>query len=518
MSAIDELKQLIKQAQDGNFEITPADTIVEEIQEEILPKISPLEELKNLLREAAPHYIPKEIVEESIKAEIETLSEKDIVQMTADLIGKSAKPKPDLSEDIESQRFNDPLRNTNFVTQKQMNDHYSLLLNRIQTQMSTIGGGGEVNLRMLDDVNRSTIADGLNMQYNSTNGKFDFTTPIVAVYAETTGANATLINSPTPIIIPTMTKSPAAGTYLVNFNSQFTVDDTSSQTLQAKEDMQVLYDAILALPNPIASHDVVFGNDETLYAGNHVLGGAISIAGKLILDAQDDPNALFVIRSSAGAFSTAANAEVELINGATTDNVWFVSAGAASTGADTIMYGNMLSVVAVSTGADTIMKGRMLSLGNPDGAIGLGARTILTTPTGVCQLPIGNVINLFNIFTGKGAITNTGASEIQLSIGTNGGTITGFDTATVGGSIIGGGSATLTVFRCAIYVDGVIIQDSLRSTSRPLELETFEFPIVLQTMLTLTEGQTVDVRAYSELGIQTVGPRMSFTLTRIQVQ
>ena len=411
-----------------------------------------------------------------------------------------------------------PQPDPQYATQKQMNDHYKLLLSRIQTQMSTIGGGGEVNLRMLDDVNRSTIADGLNMQYNSTNGKFDFTTPIVAAYVETTGANATLIDSQNPIIIPTMTKSPAAGTYIVNFNSQFTVDDTSSQTLQAKEDMQVLYDAILALPNPITSHAIVFGNGETLYAGNHVLAGATSITGKLILDAQDDPNALFVIRSSAAAFSTAANAEVELINGATTDNVWFVSAGAASTGADTIMYGNMLSLVAVSTGADTIMKGRMLSIGNPDGAIGLGARTILTTPTGVCQLPIGNVINLFNIFTGKGAVTNTGASEIQLSIGANEGTITGFDTATVGGSIIGGGSPTLTVFRCAIYVDGVIIQDSLRSTSRPLELETFEFPIVLQTILTLTEGQTVDVRAYSELGIQTVGPRMSFTLTRIQVQ
>ena len=68
-----------------------------------------------------------------------------------------------------------PQPDPQYATQKQMNDHYKLLLSRIQTQMSTIGGGGEVNLRMLDDVNRSTIADGLNMQYNSTNGKFEFT-------------------------------------------------------------------------------------------------------------------------------------------------------------------------------------------------------------------------------------------------------------------------------------------------------------------------------------------------------
>ena len=127
------------------------------------------------------------------------------------------------------------------------------------------------------------------------------------------------------------------------------------------------------------------------------------------------------------------------------------------------------------------------------------------------------LVDLFNIFCGAGGITNTGASEIQLSIGTNAGTITGFDTATVGGSIIPGGSSTLTVFRVGVYIDGVIIQDSLRSTSRPFIAETFEFPIVLQTVATITAGQTIDVRAYSELGIQTVGPRMSFVYTPILI-
>jgi hypothetical protein len=71
------------------------------------------------------------------------------------------------------------------------------------------------------------------------------------------------------------------------------------------------------------------------------------------------------------------------------------------------------------------------------------------------------------------------------------------------------------VFRVGVYIDGVIIQDSLRSTSRPFVAETFEFPIVLQTVATITAGQTIDVRAYSELGIQTVGPRMSFVYTPI---
>ena len=67
------------------------------------------------------------------------------------------------------------------------------------------------------------------------------------MYAETASNNATLINSSTSIVIPTMTKSPSAGTYLVNFNSQFTVDSTSSQTLSAKEELIVLYDELIAL-------------------------------------------------------------------------------------------------------------------------------------------------------------------------------------------------------------------------------------------------------------------------------
>ena len=72
MTAIEELKKLMKQAQEGNFEIQ-LEPIVEKIEESIeQPKISPLEELKNLLREAAPHYIPKEIIEENLEAEVRT--------------------------------------------------------------------------------------------------------------------------------------------------------------------------------------------------------------------------------------------------------------------------------------------------------------------------------------------------------------------------------------------------------------------------------------------------------------
>ncbi len=48
----------------------------------------------------------------------------------------------------------DPLTplDQNFVTTKQLNDHYQLFINRIQQQMATIGGGGETQFKFLDDV------------------------------------------------------------------------------------------------------------------------------------------------------------------------------------------------------------------------------------------------------------------------------------------------------------------------------------------------------------------------------
>ena len=44
----------------------------------------------------------------------------------------------------------------------------------VTQQMSTIGGGGEVNLRKLDDVDDSSKANGFALKYNSSTDKFDF--------------------------------------------------------------------------------------------------------------------------------------------------------------------------------------------------------------------------------------------------------------------------------------------------------------------------------------------------------
>ena len=62
----------------------------------------------------------------------------------------------------------DPLSDQNFVTLQQLNDHYKLFLNRIQQQLSTLGGGGAVNIKDMDDVDSSAFVNGKVLEYDST--------------------------------------------------------------------------------------------------------------------------------------------------------------------------------------------------------------------------------------------------------------------------------------------------------------------------------------------------------------
>ena len=47
--------------------------------------------------------------------------------------------------------------------------------NVFSNRCPTMSGGGEVKLRMLDDVARNTITDGRFLKYSAADGKFVFT-------------------------------------------------------------------------------------------------------------------------------------------------------------------------------------------------------------------------------------------------------------------------------------------------------------------------------------------------------
>ena len=97
------------------------------------------------------------------------------------------------------EKNSDPLTplDKNFVTTKQLQDHYRLFVNRIQQQLATLGGGGETKLQYLDDiVGVATNLSAYNnkfLTYDSSIGKFEFKT--VTAEAQIAGINTAGIST-----------------------------------------------------------------------------------------------------------------------------------------------------------------------------------------------------------------------------------------------------------------------------------------------------------------------------------
>tara|TARA_A100001015_G_scaffold156242_1_gene173387 strand:- start:213 stop:1337 length:1125 start_codon:yes stop_codon:yes gene_type:complete len=106
-------------------------------------------------KEVTPGQAPEKKKKKTKKRKVE---EDSIIELTTKEISKnkSLKEQPELGslDEVkkEFQKFKD------IVTQ----------------QMSSIGGGGEVNLRKLDDVDDSSKQNGFALKYNSSTDKFDF--------------------------------------------------------------------------------------------------------------------------------------------------------------------------------------------------------------------------------------------------------------------------------------------------------------------------------------------------------
>jgi LruC domain-containing protein len=138
------------------------------------------------------------------------------------------------------------------------------------------------------------------------------------------------------------------------------IQNANSITSQAVLDLQ---DVIAQIDNTVttnSAHAPVFGS-ETLVPGVYAIAGASSIAGILTLDAQGDADAQFIFKIG-GAFTTAAGATMILINGASSENIFWVATGAVAMAASTTISGNFIgNPGAVSMGADGKLNGRLLS-------------------------------------------------------------------------------------------------------------------------------------------------------------
>ncbi|MFB0904493.1 MAG: ice-binding family protein, partial [Nonlabens sp.] len=175
----------------------------------------------------------------------------------------------------------------------------------------------------------------------------------------------------------------------------------AANTTQASLDVDSAYNSLMALQNTVTTHPPAFGSvaagGETINAGVYFINGAGSLLGTLVLDGQNNPNAIFVFKF-AGAFTVAAQAKMILINGARRCNVFFVGGAGVATGA-------------ISIAAGAVLKGTFLS---HDGACGSGADLFLAGR----QLSTGGAVNTYSgiIFNNPECITSTSLNPPQTPV------------------------------------------------------------------------------------------------------
>jgi uncharacterized protein YjdB len=196
--------------------------------------------------------------------------------------------------------------------------------------------------------------------------------PVVPVVPSPPVASVNLRSAATfGVLAGTALTNNSGGTTLITGNvgspSQTTAPDVapnftnyqSGAILQtALNDLQLaIVDANSRLCTITFAGDIDFGS-LVLTPGVYCYAGKINITGKLTLNGAG----VYIFRT-AQTLDTAANSEVELINGATADDVTWVPVGATTVAANSTFKGTVLGQAAAITVGDnaTLLNGRVLS-------------------------------------------------------------------------------------------------------------------------------------------------------------
>lgn len=301
-------------------------------------------------------------------------------------------------------------------------------------------------------------------------------------YYSVTAGTEISTRSATDIGATGVTLSPAGGKYLVQFNGQFIIEPVN--TVQMGIDLDNTYASLVAKPATNTTHAATYGSGEILTPGVYTHAGAVTSNGILNLDAQGNPNAEFIFRM-AGAFSMGASASIVLQNGASACNVFIIAEGAISIGAGSIIRGKLLANTgAINLGASTNLIG---SLYSKTGALGIDNAT-LTRSTG-CATTFGTLEN-FALYTKTGSISNSAISTVMGDIASNLGSISGFTSGMVNGTIFTAGT-TDSFANFSIYQNGIPIPYTNRMITTSNKITS---QVSLQSIATTADGDVVDVR------------------------
>ena len=179
-----------------------------------------------------------------------------------------------------------------FVTLDQLQEHYRLFLNRIQQQLSTLGGGGETQLRYLDDIvgiaTNSNSYGGKYLKWNSANNKAEFA---IVDYSVKSGVATDVIGGIGSITQLTLNGNTLYGSHTIMTNStsvvgihselsildyrtvEYTIQATQGNNFQTVKIIS-LHDGTIAYNSEYAN---IFNNSELADFDIDISGGNIRL-------------------------------------------------------------------------------------------------------------------------------------------------------------------------------------------------------------------------------------------------
>lgn len=137
-----------------------------------------------------------------------------------------------------------------------------------------------------------------------------------------------------------------------------TVHAADAVAAQAQNDLGTAYTDAAGRQPPVAVPNELGGL--LLTPGVYRAPAALGLTGTLTLDAQGDPNAVFVFQT-ASALTTASASRVLLVNGAQACNVTWQIGSSATLGTDSTFVGNLLAQTSVSLNSGVSVSGRLLA-------------------------------------------------------------------------------------------------------------------------------------------------------------
>ncbi|SEC46060.1 Protein of unknown function [Streptomyces sp. 1222.5] len=221
--------------------------------------------------------------------------------------------------------------------------------------------------------------------------------------------------------------------------------DTVAQ--DAQTDLIAAYDDAAGQPSDGALPPDAGGL--TLVPGVYTASSTLGLTGTLTLDAQGNPNAVWVFQIGSG-LTTASGSRVSLINGASPCNVFWQIGSSATLGTSTAFVGNILAMTSITATTSATIEGRALAR---NGAVTLDTNTITrpecaagttggtttagttgTTTAGTTGATTAGTTGTTTTGTTTTGTTTTGTTGATTTAGTTGATTTGTTGATTTGT------------------------------------------------------------------------------------